>query len=201
MGEWLVGIASLFVIGAIGFWVTVLGAAALVMVFEEKEQEVKAFTTLVIAILLLEWGGDLGFFSFVWNHSIQFAGYVAGYFSIGVAWSFVKWWFCLDDLREKIQRKAIIPGYFQENADGKREIDLEAYRSQIICWMIYWPWSMLWALFNDIIRRVFRFIYNRIQSVFRKIARWMLDDLLNSKPSEDSADRDVDDVLKRLLKE
>src|SRR3989344_2933348 len=160
MGEWFATAASFFVVGAIGFWIAAFAVAILVMIFEETEQEVKAFVTLVAAVLFFEWVGNLGAFSYIGNHFLQFLGYVAGYFAVGVAWSLAKWWFHLDDLREKIQRGEIKvthtvgragesrdelnDQYFQKAKDGTAEIKLEGHRNRILCWMTYWPWSLLY---------------------------------------------------------
>jgi len=50
-------------------------------------------------------------------------------------------------------------------------------KGRIIFWMSYWPASALWTLINDPFTRLFKFIYNRIGSVFELISNSMFKDL------------------------
>jgi len=44
------------------------------------------------------------------------------------------------------------------------------HRGQIIGWMIYWPWSLVWTLINDPVVRLFKWIYRQIQGLLQKIS-------------------------------
>ena len=44
------------------------------------------------------------------------------------------------------------------------------YKGQIITWMTYWPWSALWTLINDPIRRFFRWVYEQLSGVLQAIS-------------------------------
>ena len=44
------------------------------------------------------------------------------------------------------------------------------HKGKVLSWMTYWPWSLLWTLFNDFVRRVFNAIYNKIQKFLQKIS-------------------------------
>lgn len=43
-------------------------------------------------------------------------------------------------------------------------------KSRIMTWMGYWPWSMVWTLINDPIKRAFKAIYNRIHNTLQSIS-------------------------------
>jgi hypothetical protein len=43
-------------------------------------------------------------------------------------------------------------------------------KSRIMGWMMYWPWSGLWTLINDPIRRAFRIAYRNIQGLLQSIS-------------------------------
>lgn len=47
---------------------------------------------------------------------------------------------------------------------------VRANKSRIMTWMGYWPWSMVWTLINDPIKRAFKAIYNRIHNMLQTIS-------------------------------
>jgi hypothetical protein len=55
-------------------------------------------------------------------------------------------------------------------------------KARIMRWMAFWPISMLWSLFDDFVKRVFRTIYQKIAGFLQRIADNMFgkirDDLL-----------------------
>jgi len=44
------------------------------------------------------------------------------------------------------------------------------HKGDITFWMTYWPWSFFWTMFDDPIRRAFKWIYLHIRQVFQKIS-------------------------------
>ncbi len=44
------------------------------------------------------------------------------------------------------------------------------HKAQILGWMIYWPWSLIWTLINDPVKRAFKWIYHQIQDLLQKIS-------------------------------
>ena len=45
------------------------------------------------------------------------------------------------------------------------------YKATILYWLGYWPLSMLWFFFHDMIERVFTWIYRTFSRLYRSIAR------------------------------
>lgn len=43
-------------------------------------------------------------------------------------------------------------------------------KARITSWIVWWPWSALWTLLNDPIRRLAEFIYNRLQTTYQAVA-------------------------------
>jgi hypothetical protein len=43
-------------------------------------------------------------------------------------------------------------------------------KARITSWIVWWPWSALWTILNDPIRRIAEFIYNRLQSTYQAVA-------------------------------
>lgn len=64
------------------------------------------------------------------------------------------------------------------------------HKARILTWMSYWPWSCLWTLLNDPIRKLFKHIYYRIKGTLQK----MSDRVFRSIDAELSEDNDVDAV-------
>lgn len=62
------------------------------------------------------------------------------------------------------------------------------HKARILIWMAWWPWSMIWTLLNDPIKRAFRAIYRWLQGYLRKVAikafRRVDDDLMSAPVSE-----------------
>lgn len=56
------------------------------------------------------------------------------------------------------------------------------HKARIMIWMAWWPWSMLWTLLNDPIKRLFRAIYRalltRLQKISERAFRRVDDDLV-----------------------
>jgi len=42
-------------------------------------------------------------------------------------------------------------------------------KSRILTWMFYWPFSGIWTIINDPVRRAFQWIYKRLEGVYQKI--------------------------------
>jgi len=50
-------------------------------------------------------------------------------------------------------------------------------KGRIVAWMTYWPWSGLWTLINDPVRRTFRFLYRRISTTLQRMSDKMFADI------------------------
>jgi len=43
-------------------------------------------------------------------------------------------------------------------------------KSRAIAWIVWWPWSALWTILNDPIRRIATAIYNQLQTTYQALA-------------------------------
>jgi hypothetical protein len=80
--------------------------------------------------------------------------YALIYVGIGVIWSFIKW--LLFVYHEK-EHKRPMP----KAKDNK---------SEIVGWMVYWPWSAFWTILNDPIRRFYKMLVRLLEKMYDKIA-------------------------------
>jgi hypothetical protein len=44
------------------------------------------------------------------------------------------------------------------------------HKMQMYVWIAYWPWSFVWTMINDPVRKIFRAIYNRIAGMLQAIS-------------------------------
>jgi hypothetical protein len=118
----------------------------------------------------------------------------ASYFALGALWSVGKWWFFVRDKRDtyndrkrdfiadkklQITVKDAIPtdlrkefkSYMTRYGNGGVAMpEARKHKGRIMTWMAYWPWSMVWTLIDDPIKKMFRYIYNRLQRLYEKIS-------------------------------
>ena len=93
---------------------------------------------------------------------------ILGYFVAGTLWGIIKWFFFV--LRE---RDNILNALRDKHYPRPENISLPKasyHKDRIITWMIYWPFSMLWTLINDPVRRGFEWIYRRIGKLMQSIS-------------------------------
>lgn len=182
---------ELLVVGSIGFWV-LLGLEFIVLLaLTEYERPGWGIFSIVVVGLLLRFFGGIGVFDYVWNNPRLILFYFLGYLVAGIAWAVVKWWFFVRDQKEKYlaakenffsSRTGQSPDLTKREWIGSRE-----YRSllnskdgiaplardnkrRITMWMIYWPWSLLWTLVNDAVKRLYKEIYEAIHKFLQNIS-------------------------------
>lgn len=59
------------------------------------------------------------------------------------------------------------------------------HKSLITLWMIYWPWSMMWYLLSDPIKRFANWIYRRIQQLLEAISEHVWKGVKDDLPPTD----------------
>jgi hypothetical protein len=66
--------------------------------------------------------------------------------------------------------------YYNKNRRITKPLALDN-KSRILSWMTYWPWSALWTLLNDPVRRLMRRIYYRIKGILQGISDKIFKDI------------------------
>jgi len=86
---------------------------------------------------------------------------VCGYVFIGGIWSTIKWWYYLHNMKishehneEKIDIDKFAENYFTK------------HQFQIYSWVLYWPFSIVYAITHDFINNLFR----RLKNIYITIA-------------------------------
>jgi hypothetical protein len=158
--------AGALVFGSMWFWILLVVAMGAVFAFIDHEDGIGATGTLVLFLLLLHRFGDISAFSFVSSHPYRILGWASAYFVLGTLWSFAKWWFHCRAQRDLYNEKKK-----QGNSYGvPSKPNAAESKDTILRWMTFWPWSMIWTLINDPIKKAFREIFRRLQARFQAIA-------------------------------
>lgn len=58
-----------------------------------------------------------------------------------------------------------------------------AHKSDIMTWMMFWPWSFLWTLLNDPLRKLFKNLYRMMLGWLNAITLWYWGDKLAHMPT------------------
>lgn len=177
------------------FWVLIAFEFMLFLAFIEYEKGFWATVTMVGTLAGLQYLGGVPIVPYVVEHPVLTAMWVGGYFLVGTVWGIVKWWFFVTDNKgrynqaraEFLQRKNVTTKEIPENLkkEWKEFVDRASsryedrfvvtplaynYKKKILIWMTYWPWSFVWTIINDPIKKLFRRIYEAISSQYQKIS-------------------------------
>lgn len=155
--------------GSLWFWIILAAATASVFAFIEHDDGIGATGSLVAFFLLIQLFGDARPFTFIIHHPVDIALWGVGYFFAGTLWCIAKWWFHCQAQREKYdealrKQKKDIYKILPEKPSAAES------KEMILRWMSFWPWSMVWTIINDPIKKAFRAIYRKIQNHLQRIA-------------------------------
>jgi hypothetical protein len=174
--------------GTFWFW-AILGIEFLVLLIcANMDGKIgTSILTLIGTMLAINYLGT-PFLGYVFHNPFMIVAWGVVYLVVGSAWSIFKWWRYVmeqreryDELREGFLKKYIdAPGRTQKE-EWKRLLDTYdvdvrpeagSYRNKprICNWIMYWPWSLLWALINDPVRWAGRRIHKAISSAMQKIS-------------------------------
>lgn len=197
---------ELMAVGAVGFYV-LLGLETLVLLaLIEYERPWWGTFSILMTGVLLHFVCGLNVVGLALTHPGTTALAAAGYFVAGTAWSVVKWFlFALkrkeeyleakeaydptaeaiyrQQYHEKDNKPAPIPwekssarGHFLNGKGGLVPLVREN-KERVMLWMVYWPFSAVWTIVNDPIKRLFRHIFNMIQDALQLVANRVFADV------------------------
>lgn len=129
---------------------------------------------------------------------ITVLGFFTLYICIGVGWSFPKWWFFVRKLRDEYVKELqsflnsrgfselTMPEelkqvwFSKEGRKWKEKIPPSAgdYKTKILSWMLYWPFSMTWTIIDEPFRKAFSRIFEGVRESYQKISNRIFSDLI-----------------------
>lgn len=188
----------IFIIGSPFFFILVSVVFLLILAAIEYEKPGLASLSLLATFWCLGYWGDFNVISAARLYPVQAVFALVGYFLIGVLWTVGKWWFFVTGRRAKydelkaqyIEEKLNLPRDSHRIPDDKKA-DLQTFiqrkgsyyggditvrpkarehKSRIMTWLTYWPWSMFWTLLSDPVKRIWKWSYDRLQTIFESIS-------------------------------
>ena len=208
MEVFLAGLFAAIAFGTVWGWITLVAAYIIITALVENDKGVWAFIAVLTSIFLLckMHLGDA--FHFIIANPGKVALLVLGYFVVGTIWGIVKWFLYvnreLERYNEKkstwLQNEKLKAIETSEQALefkkflGYSGVDIapkaRSHKSDIMLWMTYWPFSCLWTIINDPIRKIFRTIYANIaqslQAISDRMFKGAVADLELAKEAEEA---------------
>lgn len=192
-------IFGIFALGTIGFWLLFLIASILLLVSVEYEHPGWATLSLIGTFALLATFGDFSIIGTIRTQPMLSLLALAGYFIAGTIWSLIKWWFFVSNkadayrqLKASLYHRKGWPETYLMSKEDKENFHGREYsheyalslrpkasdnKQRIMSWLIYWPWSSVWTLINDPVKKLFKLIYKKIQKVFENISTHIYKDI------------------------
>lgn len=176
-----------FALGTWGFFAALGLLVVGLIIFSEKEGT-KATVALVAGAAFLQFIAKYDLLGLLRSRPYTILGYAALYVAIGLAWSVVKWWSYVKKQRREYDRRRREFLRERENHTGvmtafeKKDFEyryrnepvevpqVTKHKADIIRWMTYWPFSALFTLLNDPVRRLFEWLYEAVGQHLQKIA-------------------------------
>lgn len=183
---------------ALGVFVLVILELLLLLGLVASERPYSALLSIAVVAAILDLCFGTGVYATLWHHPWTAVAGVLGYIAIGVLWSFPKWWFFVHQVRDryidelngyKLSRglapdKILNPdemAAFKKAThyrwDNQIPPQVSKNKNTVLVWMMYWPFSLLWTLFDEPIQRAFRWIFERIKGVYQRISESVFSDL------------------------
>ena len=158
---------TLFALGTFWFWLLITVAVISIIAITEQEESNSWHWSILLGLpVLLYFTGCkteiLSLLSYVQANPVTIVLGFVGYLFLGTIWSVVKWYLYLTNLRDIYRERPY--GY------DKSKFSAKFNKERIMNWMMYWPFSGLWTLINDPIKKSFQRIFKGLENRFQKIS-------------------------------
>lgn len=192
-------VLELFLVGSVGFWILIAAEIVVLLALTEYEKPVWSLVSLVAVGLLLKFFGGYSVVDLVLSYPKETAASVFGYFLLGTLWAVAKWYFFVRTKREVYlaAKEEYLKGSPEKHWNRERggdpkeeEVSWENsfargnllnskkgiaplardHKVRILQWMAYWPWSAIWTLVHDAVKRIYKTIYENIHKLLQSIS-------------------------------
>ncbi len=195
--------------GTIGFW-TLVSVELIFLLYcldnssddgEDKFYVGWSTFSVLCVLLIFQFATSFKPLTYMWNHPLWSAIYVAGYFAIGIGWSFLKWLLFsrkqnrkVEKVRKEFLRIEGIPGdevpedkllkweeFYSRDYRRKSLADCRVraseYKAMLVGWVGLWPISFVWTIINDPIVKLLNNIYELLQHSYQRISDYVFADV------------------------
>lgn len=194
---------TLFALGSLGFWILLAVETVVLLALIEHERPWVGSLTLIVTGALLHFFGGINLVALAVENPGG-AGLLLGlYFVAGAVWATVKWFLFVlrkkEDYLEAKERWRPQDEMYQHSNSKEAEAKLtwdtsnmrrhylnskgglaplvRENKERVMLWMVYWPWSAVWTVINDPIKRLFRAIFNMLQDTLQAISNRVWQDV------------------------
>jgi hypothetical protein len=162
----------------IGLWPSIVffGWGLLVLALVASERTGFAFLSVVVVALVAQFALGYDLFGYVYNNPLSLVPFVVGYIGLGVLYSMVRWNFWCAAWRRQYDAAPDKPGnYYDKTYYWNARPNVTTSKSRITGWMMFWPWSLFWWAFSDLIVEVFEWVYKHLATIYGRIAMRHMD--------------------------
>lgn len=150
------GFLEYFIFGTFGFWSISIIGIILLIAFVNNENGTGSFLTLLIGIIFLNWIGKIPIFPYIFENSRIIILIFIGYILMGIIWSLIKYPLYLIELKKEYEHRDYKPDFKNTTKD-------------IVLWMTFWPFSLIWTLGHKFIVNVFETIKDLLSGIYKKM--------------------------------
>ncbi len=182
---------DIFIFGTVWFWLLCAGVFfSIVFLIEgdftkgETHGTLASFVLIGFGLVYFFLGSNehvLNLVNYIKANPVDIVMYVGGYYLAGVIWSFIKWFFFLKFQAAKEQDK-IDKGFDQHFTIPKAS----EYKSTILAWMSYWPFSLTYTLTWKFFHNATEFIYMHVETLYNKVSNYVFADVIKAKEKQTS---------------
>lgn len=170
------------------FYAVVAALFVVAIIAAEVESFGWSTVALIVSVVAGHWILGMNALAWVSTHGTETFLYVLAYLVAGVVWSFLKWLsYCFKyrDAYREAQRQATInnhnlrlytPREFYPNHYGEPLL-ASNNKKRIVFWMSLFPVSVIGTLLNDPVRRLFKFLFERLSASYQYIADAVVGDV------------------------
>jgi hypothetical protein len=179
--------------GTLWFWIFVIAAFICFLVATEKGSGTGSTATMIVTLAAFYFFGNkiqlINFFKFCGTHGLILLLSIVAYIIVGVFWSIIKWYFFLlknkeeqeDLVRDTNLRHTIVIPQVRDHKEG------------IMVWMFYWPFSAIWTLIDQPIKRIYQIIYRKISGYLQGMSNKMFASLTEAqRKNKEAVDKEVE---------
>lgn len=164
-------------------WIVVAILTLLLFIAAANDSFAAAFWFSVIGLAVLQLVTAANPWGWVADNPKTFLACAAAYIPIGIGWSLFRWLKLLKSSAVNIlkDKDSFTPNAYYASWEvfvAKRFPNASKNKDRIICWIVYWPFSVLAYLLLDFLREFGNWIYDKISGIYKAMADRVKDSLL-----------------------
>ncbi len=194
METFFVSFLAAIAFGTLWGWIIFAAALVLIIACVDNDRGFPAFFTLLFATVFLFSLHLKHAVMYITTHPVNTLIGIGLYFVAGTVWGVTKWFLYVTKKLEEYKEKRaeflrknsateVTPDLVRKFKDymylyDDKSPQVHSHKSDILMWMTYWPFSSVWTLLNDPLRRAFRAIYRSISSMLQSMSDRLFKDVV-----------------------